>query len=38
MNDDSAAGVRDAAIIGVLSTCGLRRAELVEHWRSGFRG
>jgi len=30
MNDDSAAGVRDAAIIGVLSTCGLRRAELVS--------
>jgi len=29
MKDDSAAGVRDAAIIGVLATCGVRRAELV---------
>lgn len=30
MTDTSAAGVRDAAIIGVLYTCGLRRAELVN--------
>jgi integrase len=30
MNDDSAAGVRDAAIIGLLATCGIRRAELVS--------
>lgn len=29
LNDDSAAGVRDAAIIGLLYACGLRRAELV---------
>lgn len=28
-NDPSPAGVRDAAIIGVLYTCGLRRSELV---------
>jgi len=28
--DQSAAGVRDAAIIGILYTCGLRRAELVK--------
>jgi site-specific recombinase XerD len=28
--DDSAAGVRDSAIIGLLYTCGLRRAELVN--------
>lgn len=28
MADTSAAGVRDAAIIGVLATCGVRRAEL----------
>lgn len=29
-NDDSAAGVRDAAIVGILYTCALRRAELVK--------
>ena len=30
MNDPSPAGVRDAAIIGVLATCGVRRAELAS--------
>ena len=38
MNDPSPAGVRDAAIIGVLATCGVRRAELaslrVEHFET----
>lgn len=29
MDDDSPAGARDAAIIGMLATCGMRRAELV---------
>lgn len=28
--DDTPAGVRDAAIIGLLATCGLRRSELVK--------
>ena len=30
MSDTSPAGVRDAAIIGVLATCGVRRAELAS--------
>ena len=37
MNDDSAAGVRDAAIIGILATCGVRRAELVAIHPGGLR-
>ena len=36
MNDDSPAGIRDAAIIGVLYTCGLRRAELATLDLSDF--
>jgi len=34
--DRSPAGIRDAAIIGLLYTCGLRRAELVALDRSDF--
>lgn len=30
IDDGTAAGIRDAAIIGVLATCGVRRAELVS--------
>ena len=36
MNDGSPAGVRDAAIIGILATCGLRREELVNLAFSDF--
>jgi integrase/recombinase XerD len=35
-SDHSPAGVRDAAIIGLLYTCGLRRAELVALLRDDF--
>lgn len=34
--DESAAGVRDSAIIGILYTCGIRRAELVGLQVSDF--
>ncbi|MEO8392856.1 MAG: site-specific integrase, partial [Chloroflexota bacterium] len=36
MADSSPAGVRDAAIIGVLATCGVRRAELAHIAREDF--
>lgn len=35
-SDDSPAGVRDAAIIGLLYTCGLRRSELVSIHHKDF--
>ena len=38
MRDKSAAGTRDAAILGLLYTCGLRRAELVALDLSDFDG
>jgi len=34
--DESPAGVRDAAIIGLLYTCGLRRSELVNIFHNDF--